>query len=104
MNEELSLEERVLRSIMEPSLPGVGKGQGIRQKTPKLEEVPSGTQLHPGVWVEFFSPLFGPCTTQIHEVTVDGCIINNHSVLKGEGEPVTIPTSWICGVYREPSA
>ena len=57
--------------------------------------------LHPGVWVEFSSPLFGMCTARIREVTVDGCVITNHSVLKGEGEPVTIPACWICGVYRE---
>jgi len=60
-------------------------------------------QLHPGVWVEFFSPLFGMCTARIHDVTIDRCVITNHSVLKGEGEPVTIPASWICGVPREPS-
>jgi hypothetical protein len=61
-------------------------------------------QLHPGVWIEFFSPLFGMCTARIQAVTVDGCIITNHSVLKGEGEPVTIPANWICGVYREQQA
>jgi len=61
-------------------------------------------QLHPGVWVEFFSPFFGMCTAKIHEVTLEGCVITNHSVLKGEGEPVTIPASWICGVYREQQA
>ena len=44
----------------------------------------------------FFSPLFGMCTAKIYDVTVDGCIITNHSVLKGEDEPVTIPASWIC--------
>ena len=59
--------------------------------------------IHSGVWVEFLSPLFGMCTARIHEVTVDGCIITDHSVL-GEGEPVTIPASWICGVYREQQA
>jgi hypothetical protein len=61
-------------------------------------------QLHSGVWVEFFSPLWGMCTARIQAVTVDGCIITNHAVLKGEGEPVTIPASWICGVYREQQA
>ena len=59
--------------------------------------------LHPGVWIEFFSPFFGMCTARIHEVTVDGCVITNHSVLKGEGEPVTIPASLLCGIYREAS-
>jgi len=58
-------------------------------------------QLRSGVWVEFFSPLFGMCTARIHEVTVDGCILTDHSILKGEGEPVTIPASWIMGVHRE---
>jgi hypothetical protein len=101
MNNELSLEERVLRSIMEPSRPRVKKSQ---PDTPKPEEVPSDTQLCPGVWVEFLSPIWGMCAARIHEVTVGGCIITNHSVLKGEGEPVTIPASWIFGVYREQEA
>ena len=57
-------------------------------------------QLHPGVWVEFFSPLFGMCTARIREVRIDGCIITNHSVLKGEDEPVTIPASWVRNVYQ----
>ena len=64
-----------------------------------IEDEPS--QLRPGVRVEFFSPLFGMCTATIQEVTNDRCTITNHSVLHGEGEPVSIPTSWICGVYRE---
>ncbi len=102
MNEELSLEERVLRSIMEPSSPRVGKGQQtFQQETPKPEEVPSDAQLRPGVWIEFFSPVLGMCTARIKDVTLDGCIITDHSLLKGEGEPVTIPASWIMGVYRE---
>jgi hypothetical protein len=104
MDKELSLEERVLRSIMEPSQPRVEKGQrGIQQETPKSKEASSANQLHPGVWIEFHLPLFGLCTARIHEVAVDGCIITNHSVLKGEGEPVTIPASWIVGTYLEKS-
>lgn len=67
----------------------------------KVLVVNDSSQLHPSVWVEFFSPLFGMCTARIHEVRVDGCVITHHSVLKGEAEPVTIPASWICGVYRE---
>ena len=55
--------------------------------------------IHSGVWVEFFSPLFGMCTARIHEVTVDGCIITDHSVVKGKDEPVTIPAKWIHGVF-----
>jgi len=75
-----------------------------KPETHRPEEVPFDTQLRPGVWVEFFSPLWGMCTARIHELTIDGCIITNHSVLKGEDEPVTIPASWICGVYREQQA
>ena len=67
----------------------------------KVQVVNDSGQLHPSIWVEFFSPLFGRCTAGIREVTVDCYIITDHSVLKGEGEPVTIPASWICGVYRE---
>jgi len=90
-------------------------GQRLTWPTPAVESllariperirlVEGSAQLHPGVWVEFFSPLFGMCTAKIHEVTLEGCVITNHSVLKGEGEPVTIPASWICGVYREQQA
>ena len=67
----------------------------------KVRIIIESANIHPGVWVEFFSPLFGPCTARIHEVTVDGSIITNHSVLKGEGEPVTIPASWIRGICKE---
>ena len=67
----------------------------------KVRAVEALTRIQSGVWIEFFSPLFGMCTARIHEVRVDVCIITNHSVLKGEGEPVTIPASWICGIYRE---
>ena len=76
--------------------------QFLLEKVPeKVRVVEEKPRLPPGAWIEFLSPLFGRCTARIHEVTVDGCIITNHSVLKGEGEPVTIPASWICGVYRE---
>jgi hypothetical protein len=72
-----------------------------KEKARKLFKLAKGkvrvveSQIHPGVWIEFHSPLFGMCTARIHEVTVKGCIITNHSVLKGEGEPVTIPAKWI---------
>ncbi len=67
----------------------------------KVRPLLDADQFQPGVWVEFISPLFGMCTARIHDVTVDGCIITDHSVLRGEGEPVTIPASWVCGVYIE---
>ena len=67
----------------------------------KVQVVKDSDQLHYGVWVEFLSPLFGMCTAKIQTVIVDECIITDHSVLKGEGEPVTIPASWICGVFGE---
>jgi hypothetical protein len=70
----------------------------------KVRIILESANIRPGVWVEFFSPLFGMCTARIHEVTVDECIITNHSVLKGEGEPVTIPSSWICRLVREQAA
>ncbi len=57
--------------------------------------------LHPGVWVEFNSPLFGMCTAQVQGVTLEGCIITNHSVVKDECGPVTIPASWVHHIYRE---
>ena len=73
--------------------------ESLLARIPEKIRVVDEPQLHPGAWVEFFSPLFGMCTARIHAVTVSGCIITNHSVLKGEDEPVTIPASWICGVY-----
>ena len=85
----IQLPDKVAQRLME-LVPGK-----VRQVEP---------QLHPGVWVEFFSPLFGWCTAKIQAVIVDECVITNHSVLKGEGEPVTIPASWICGVYWEQQA
>ena len=74
---------------MDDSLAQMGEGGSVRD------------YLHPGVWVEFNLPLFGRCTAKIHDVTLDGCIITDHSVLRGEGEPVTIPASWVRDVYRE---
>ena len=70
----------------------------------KIRVIQEQPQIHPGVWVEFSSPICGMCTARIQAVTVDGCVITNHSVLKGEDEPVTIPASWIMGVYREQQA
>lgn len=69
MNKELSLEERVLRSIIEPSRPSVAKRpQREKPETPKLTEAPSVTQLKPGVWevvqagdvINWVSPVVGP--------------------------------------------
>ena len=76
--------------------------QFLLERAPeKIRVVEDRPKLRPGVWIEFFSPYLGMRTARIQAVTVDGCIITNHSVLKGEGEPVTIPASWICGVYRD---
>ena len=79
-------------------------GRRLLEMAPQQVEVVESNVLCHGVWVEFFSPLWGMCTARIQAVTVDGYIITNHSVLKGEDEPVTIPASWICGVYREQQA
>ena len=77
----------------------------FREAGPRKVRIPhDSANIHRGVWIEFFSPLWGMCTARIQAVTVDGCIITDHSVLKGEGEPVTIPSSWLCGVYREQEA
>ena len=77
----------------------------FRLAGPRKVRIPQDSaDIHSGVWIEFFSPLWGMCTARIHEVTVDGCIITNHSVLKGEGEPVTIPAAWVRSVYREQQA
>lgn len=102
MIEELSLEERVLRSIMEPSRPsGVKSPQEETPETPKPTDVPSDTQLGPDMWVEFYSRLFGMVTAKILSVEVDTVWLTNHSVLRGTDEPCRIPASWIMGVYRD---
>ena len=75
--------------------------QRLPGKIRVIEEEPPS--LRPGVRIEFFSPLFGMCTATIQAITGDRCLITNHSILQGEGESVTIPVSWICGVYREQS-
>ncbi len=76
--------------------------QQLQAKVPeKIRVLEWRSSIQAGVWVEFFSPLFGPCTARIQEVTLAGCIITDHSVLKGEGEPVTIPASWVRGIYTE---
>jgi hypothetical protein len=90
--------------IVEAGAPGQESqvAQRLMELAPeKVRLANSSGKIRPGIWIEIFSPLFGLCTARIHEVTVDECIITNHSVLKGEGEPVTIPASWICGVYRD---
>jgi len=70
----------------------------------RIRLVESPAQLHPGVWVEFDSPLFGMVTARILSVEVDTVWLTNHSVLKGEDEPCRIPASWIYGVYMEEQA
>ncbi len=77
-------------------------GQRLLEMAPQKVQVVDPHTIQPDVWIEFLSPLFGLCTAKIKNVTVDGCVITNHSVLKGKGEPVTIPASWICGVSCEP--
>jgi len=76
----------------------------LRKAKGKVRIVPEANDLHPGVWIEFLSPLFGLCTAKIQSVTLDGCTITDHSILKGEGEPVTIPAAWIRGLTMEPPA
>lgn len=69
MKKELSLEEQVLRSIMEPSRPSVAKSpQREKPETLQPTEVPSVSQLQPGVWevvqagdvIRWVSPVIGP--------------------------------------------
>ena len=62
------------------------------------------SHLHPGVWIEFFSPLFGPCTAQVDAVTLTGYILSHHSVLPPSEHP-EIPAAWVRGIYcREQQA
>ena len=54
-------------------------GRRLLEMAPQQVEVVESNVLCPGVWVEFFSPFFGMCTAKIHEVTLEGCVITNHS-------------------------
>ena len=92
---------KTLQSGERITLPEEKAQKLLRLAKGKVRIVNESSHLHPGVWVEFDSPLFGLCTAKIHHMTLEGCIITNHSVLKGEGEPVTIPAAWVRGVYRE---
>ena len=59
------------------------KGEFVaEQEKPRVaQKVPSEPQLHPGVWVEFYSPLFGMVAARIKSVETDGIWLTNHSVL-----------------------
>ena len=102
----LKLRTRTLgRVSVEPGQRVTWPDKAVQQLAEKIPEKirvigEEPTQLRPGVWVEFFSPLWGLCTARIREVRIDGCVITNHSVLKGEDEPVTIPASWVRNVYQ----
>ena len=76
----------------------------LAEKYPqRVRVVDEPAQVQSGAWIEFFSPLFGMVTARIQSVETDGIWLTNHSVLRGEGEPVQIPASWICGIYRDKS-
>ena len=77
--------------------------ESLLARIPEKIRVVDEPQLHPGVWVEFFWPLFGMVTARIQSVETDGVWITNHGVLRGTDEPCRIPASWICGVYLDRS-
>lgn len=77
-------------------------GQRLLAMAPQKVEVIEPNAIQPGVWCEWWSPLFGHCTGQVVSMTVKGYIVTNHSVL-GPHEQVEIPVDWIGGVYREES-
>ncbi len=66
----------------------------------KIQRQDQNTPLTPGVWCEWWSPMFGHCTGQIKQVTVSGYIVTHSSVI-GPHEQIEIPVAWLCGVYRE---
>jgi hypothetical protein len=61
----------------------------------KVRIVPS---LQPGWVVEWQSQIFGTCSGKVVSVKTETVTITDHSVLKQE---VTLPASWIQGIYRE---
>ena len=76
--------------------------QQLQAKVPeKIRVLEWRSPIQAGVWVEFFSPLWGLCSAEVQAVTLRGCVLTNHSVLRGEGEPVTIPASWVRNIYRK---
>ena len=78
-------------------------GQRLLEMAPQRVEMIEPKALQPGVWCEWWSPLYGHCTGQIVSMTVKGYFVTNHSVI-GPYEQVEIPAGWIFGVYREESA
>ena len=75
-------------------------GQRLLAMAPKQVAVVEPIAFQPGMWCEWWSPLFGHCTGQVVSMTVKGYIVTNHSVI-GPHERVEIPAGWICGVYRD---
>ena len=65
----------------------------------KARIVVQGTELQPGMWIQFHSPLFGDVTAQVVSLEVGQVWIGNHSVLK-QPETVKIPAAWVQGIYR----
>lgn len=73
----------------------------LLEKIPdRIRVVVEGTPIQPGMWIQFFSPLFGDVTAQVLSLEVGGVWITQHSVLR-QPEPVKIPVAWIQGVYRD---
>ncbi len=75
-------------------------GQRLLEMVPQKVKVVDLNAFQPGMWCEWWSPLFGHCTGQVVSMTVKGYIVTNHSVI-GPHEQVEIPIEWICGVYKD---
>ena len=66
----------------------------------KADEVMGLKPNNRGKWVEFDSPLYGPCYGRLKEVVTDVYLLTDHSVQKNE---VRIPGHWVKRIVDEPA-
>ena len=101
MELKVSGQVKILKPGDRLNLPEDKARKLLRLAGGKVRLIPENPNFQPGMWCEWFSPLFGPCTGQIKEVTVSGYIVTKHSVLGPEGA-VTIPAEWIVDIKQFP--
>lgn len=81
-------------------LPGDKARKLLRLAEGKVRVLVDGVDLHPGLWVQFQSPLFGEATAQVEAVEIGQVWVGNHSVLRQDG-PVKIPMEWVTRILSQ---
>lgn len=62
---------------------------------PRPETQGHGSDIAPGTWVEWRSPLFGTCGGKVALVEGDQVLIEDHPITHGYHGPVWIHRDWI---------